>query len=431
MGESSSIDIELIRKRLSPASNPSLVPTSCIYRVEKRIRKMNEDAYTPDTISIGPYHRDKQNSQMLAMEDLKSRYVQALLIRTSERISLEDYLKALKKLETEARGCYSELINYEENYFIELMLFDGLFILELFRKYSHDVDVEESDPIFHSNLGRTRVVRDLLLLENQIPMSVLEKLFDLSKDPKVDKKSLIELALNFFEALIPDGMYKYKKTINPPKHLLDLLSYTLGSSLPQVTKLASSTAQESLPCVMELQRSGVKFEKGSEDGSLMDIKFNEGVYEIPPLCVGGYTEAFFRNLIAYEQQGYRGRHHVTSYAILMDYLINSADDVAFLRDREIIKNQLGEDKKVLSLFNNLCTGIFADEFYYGDLCDNVHAYYNRPCNKWKADFKRDYCSSPWAIISVVAAILLLFLTICSTVLTALPFFSVKEFIHKS
>ncbi|XP_042493075.1 UPF0481 protein At3g47200-like [Macadamia integrifolia] len=427
MEDSVSIDIDLIRKKLSQSSNPSFGPTTSIFRVDKRIRKMNEEAYTPDTISIGPYHSDKQNLQMQAMEDLKLRYAQALLIRTSERTSLENYMEALKKVETEARRCYSEPINHKEN-FIEMLLFDGFFIIELFRKSAEVVKPDDDDPIFYSNLRRARVVRDLLLPENQIPISVLQTLFDLSKDPNSDTKSFIELALKFFEGFIAEAIQKYpqnNKTIRH-KHLLDLLSYTLESSLPHgfMKKPPTSAAVlESLSCVTELRNSGVKFRKRA-DCNFIDIKFSEGVFEIPELWVDDYTDTFFRNIIAYEQHCYGGRHYITSYALLMDFLINTADDVAILRGCGIIKNHLGDDNKVSSLINNLCNEVSTKHFCYGDLCYKVREYYNSPYNKWIETLRRDYCNSPWTIISVIAAILLLLLTIWLAVFAAFPVFNV-------
>ncbi|XP_062177918.1 uncharacterized protein LOC133882718 [Alnus glutinosa] len=35
---------------------PPLSPECCIYKVPSDLRKMNEEAYTPQVISIGPFH---------------------------------------------------------------------------------------------------------------------------------------------------------------------------------------------------------------------------------------------------------------------------------------------------------------------------------------------------------------------------------------
>ncbi|XP_043694508.1 UPF0481 protein At3g47200-like [Telopea speciosissima] len=413
-----------IRQKLSERSNPSLGTTSCIYRVHQRIRKMNEDSYTPDMVSIGPYHRGRDKLQ--AMEDHKLQYVQSLLDRTRDRITLEKYVEALKELEPKARGFYSEPISLSSKEFVEMMLFDGFFLIELFRKNFNVVEVDDNDPIFYSNSRRARVVGDLVLVENQIPILVLQTLFDLSKDPNQDFQPLIKMALFYFHTLIPEAVHKYpqnNKNITH-NHLLDLLCYTLDSSLPKVTKPRLSTTAHSLPCVSELRCAGVKFKKGHRSSSLIHIKFKEGVFEIPPLCIDDYTDSFFRNLIAYEQYRFDGAHYITSFAILMDYLINSDEDVAFLRGREIIKNHLGHDNKVSFLFSHLCSEVSNTDFYYSELCDEVNEYYSQRSNKWNATLKRDYCNSPWTIISVIAAIVLLFLTAWGTVFTTLQVFNV-------
>lgn len=40
---------------------PDKLPECCIYRVPQNIRNVNEDAYTPKEISIGPFHHGKEN----------------------------------------------------------------------------------------------------------------------------------------------------------------------------------------------------------------------------------------------------------------------------------------------------------------------------------------------------------------------------------
>ncbi|XP_042507186.1 UPF0481 protein At3g47200-like [Macadamia integrifolia] len=413
--------IDSIREKLSRSyASQSSRPISCIYKVHQKIRKMKEDAYTPDMVSIGPYHHGKQNLQ--AMEDLKVQYLQAVLDRTRDENNLEIYVKALKELEAEARGCYSEPIDLSNKEFIEMMLLDGFFIIELFRKYAHVVESEVRDPIFYTSSMIGRVLRDLVLLENQIPISVLQTLFDLSKDPGSDRLSLIDLALLFFNGLIPDGICKYlcnqeneDMTITH-NHLLGLLSFTIDShySHRRSKMISLHTSLESLPCVMQLLRFGVKFKRSYTLDSFTDIRFRDGVLEIPPLYIDNYTDSFFRNLIAYEQCRIGGKHSVTSYAIVMDQLIKSIDDVIFLRDRGIIINRLGKGNKVLCLFNDLCSEILDSDFDYRELCEKVNEFcYSRRFWTWKAT------------LVISSASLALFLTAWATVFTTLQFFNVQ------
>ena len=57
----------------------------CIYRVPERLRKLNEKAFTPRVVSIGPLHRGKEN--LKAMEDHKIMYLQAAAVSGTEFIS--------------------------------------------------------------------------------------------------------------------------------------------------------------------------------------------------------------------------------------------------------------------------------------------------------------------------------------------------------
>ncbi|KAM4081761.1 hypothetical protein ACJW30_11G116600 [Castanea mollissima] len=55
-------------------------PECCIYRVPKKLREGNKDAYTPTLISIGPFHRGE--CELHAMEMLKLRYLREFCYRT-------------------------------------------------------------------------------------------------------------------------------------------------------------------------------------------------------------------------------------------------------------------------------------------------------------------------------------------------------------
>ena len=70
------IDIALVME-------PVQWPECCIYRVPKKLREVNNDAYTPKLISIGPLHHGE--SELHAMEMLKLRYLREFCYRTRTR----------------------------------------------------------------------------------------------------------------------------------------------------------------------------------------------------------------------------------------------------------------------------------------------------------------------------------------------------------
>ncbi|XP_010242713.1 PREDICTED: UPF0481 protein At3g47200-like [Nelumbo nucifera] len=408
----------------------------CIYRIPNTLRKTNEKAYVPEIISIGPFHRCKEN--LGAMEEHKQWYLKALLSRTTDPDKiLDDCIKAMRALEANARKCYSEPIDYlSSDEFVEMMLVDGCFMIELFFRYSeqhleeqeclmkkNEVKLDQKDPIFSSERMLPTILRDMLLLENQLPFFVLEWLFDIIIAPVKQKSvsSLNQLVFNFFANVLPMGGMKSKdRTHLKGEHLLHLLRRGILPS-SAMRKPRDIQEPEITHCVTELREAGVKFKKKDKADSFMDITFSNGVVEIPNLNVQDYTNCLFRNLIAFEQCYHSCTSRITSYAYLMDSLIDTPEDVQYLKRRRIITHLMGNHEEVSFLFNNLCNGVYLNHFYYVDLCEQVNAHFRSRWHTWRASLMRDYFKNPWAVLSFTAAILLLALTFIGALFSTLSF----------
>ena len=66
-----------VKKNLETIGPNPLSEECCIYKVPKRLRVLNDKAYTPQVVSIGPFHRDKK--QLQEMEEHKRMYLQDFL----------------------------------------------------------------------------------------------------------------------------------------------------------------------------------------------------------------------------------------------------------------------------------------------------------------------------------------------------------------
>ncbi|KAI5649837.1 hypothetical protein M9H77_35842 [Catharanthus roseus] len=192
-----------------------------IFRIDPVLRRANELAYEPEKLSIGPYHHGKNKLQ--DMENYKLRYLKRLLRRQGES-SAKRYIAALVELEEKARSYYAENINLSREDFVGMLLLDGCFIIELLRKWDNPhEDQRNDDPIFL--LLAESWCRDLLLFENQIPLFVLVKLFDMTKIPCSQEKGLIHLAISHLYPLIaadrpPESSYN----VGPEDEIIHLLS---------------------------------------------------------------------------------------------------------------------------------------------------------------------------------------------------------------
>ena len=395
-----------------------------IYKVPNKLRNVNDEAYSPRIVSIGPFHQGKRD--LVAMEEHKWRYMLALVHRTSNaEKSLDECGQAIIDLEEQARGCYAENITFNKNELAEILLVDGCFILELFLRRSLGKIVDKSDPIFNNAWMIPALQHDLALLENQIPFLVLQKLFELIVLPFVPitpPRSFTALALSFFHADFIDSNETMirGKSIQSRRHLLDLLHKFYLPTSP----LANPKGKDNWGfrhCATKLVEAGIQFQKSS--GRLLDVRYSNGVITIPPLSVHTTTESLLRNLIALEQCSFGSNHHITSYAFLINGLIRSSADIELLERRGIIINNLGRGKEVLPIINNIIKEVVLKDFCFSKLCEEVNAYrkswwrWQRHKAFWKvrwsryvAALRQDYFSNPWRIISFVAAVLLLLLT---------------------
>ncbi|KAL0348590.1 UNVERIFIED_CONTAM: hypothetical protein Sangu_1086800 [Sesamum angustifolium] len=345
-----------------------------VCRVPEELLKGNEEKYFPSSVSIGPFHHGK--AVLRVMEDQKWRYLNALISRRpNSEATLESCVRALRLTEHKARNFYStESINMGSDQFVEMMLLDGCFIIELFLVYAIKSLRRRDDPCFSTNNMLFHLRCDLILLENQVPFFILEQLFHLVPIPKHCHMSLTELALLFFKKLIDHSQFPPEIFRPETHHLLDLIRQHYLPTHPQVP---SSGRQTHIDPATHLQSSGIQVEKAiSEIPS--NINFFHGKLKIPSLELHGYTEILFRNLIAMELSVPKCSKHVTSYAILMEQLLRTKEDVRLLGNRVIlIDGHERRGEEIVLLFKSLHVDINAKEFYYGGLCEQMKVYQTR------------------------------------------------------
>ncbi|KAM0954493.1 hypothetical protein DsansV1_C01g0011611 [Dioscorea sansibarensis] len=430
---------------------------STIYRVVPSVREDDGAAYDPKIISIGPYHREK--NQLLPMEDVKWQFLLSLINRHKDN-QLAKWIRVVRAYEPRARKLYSEKLELEPDAFVEMLVLDCCLILELITKI---VLKKENEEIFDENWKLPLIRSDLLLLENQIPFFILQALFDSTVIPGISL-TLPDLALMyvtnarmdtapnveihhllhlFHLSLMPNTGQKEPKPFSylslslylPRKFkrfisyvfigLLSLILCCFRRSRPLPVKEKSQRAPRTIPSVTELQEAGIMFKKREDAMCYLDVKFENSTMEIPQLSIQATTISEFRNLIAFEQCCPGSGSHFTSYATFMDHLINTQIDVAVLQDCGIIESKLGSYKDVAIFFNQLCKGGYLDyeKHYLVQVFKDVRKFCSSDLHRWRAMLVHDYFSNPWAIISFIAAFLLLGLTIVQTV------FSILSYVH--
>ncbi|THG07045.1 UPF0481 protein At3g47200-like [Camellia sinensis] len=397
---------------------------SSICRVPENLARISRRATEPEKVSIGPYHRDKD--EVLEFQSFKWQFLDSLLSRMEQpKSSLRLMTLAMKELELKARAQYSELIQMSSDDFIEMMLLDGCFIIELFQQVCQSEDSANVNSLVLMKPWLIPIlIRDLLKLENQIPLFVLLELFSLSNFNT--REPFLWQALKFFNLALPRSLDSFKgqqrvSLYEDSCHLLHLFycSYCCpklqqAPHRPTVYRPEGyrPSSDQSIPCVTRLRHAGVKF-RPLKAGNFLDINFHKGVLGIPPMTINDFTSTVLINCVACEQCYPRPNSKCFSeYIAFISCLINSSRDVTFLCEDGIISNFSYNDNHVANLFNMLGEHVVFNirECYLKNEFREVEAYYS---SDW-ATLRRTYFSSPWSIISVASASALLLLTALQT-----------------
>jgi len=422
------------------------------------------------------------------MEKHKVRYFKDFLKRTGK--SKEDLLEIIKVEKEKISHCYSEeqishcnsedCILESDDHFVKIILLDAIFIIELFlkekdsKKQKKDEEEkahsegkkteeeevgeeakrkrkkgeeEEEEYILRKPWLKSGIENDLMLLENQLPFFILEKLymFALNVSPSCNHlevgKQIVKrdapfvmLSRNFF-----DTYDKHKQSIidKEVKHFTDLLRYFLRL-VPRLEMKPDKGGLDNRICATKLEDAGLKFKVG-ENRHLLDISFvmnrclrkfpcfnlswlvaclpclenrflehMEAILEVPHIVIDDNTEVIFRNLIALEQCHYPSQPYICNYAMLLDNLIDSEKDVDLLVEKQIIDNNIGSNQAVAELINRLCLEMVVTtrESCYSDIGEEINTYSHNPWNRIMAGMKSKFFCDFWRGAATTFAIFL-------------------------
>ncbi|KAB1226598.1 hypothetical protein CJ030_MR1G019083 [Morella rubra] len=331
----------------------------CIYRVPTKLRKANKDAYTPLVVSIGPFHRQREEYEK--MEIPKKRYKKFFCERTGTK--QEDLTTFIKSRQQKIRHSYSEEFGtIEDEEFVEMVKLDAIFIIELFWRaililwpsscWAFRCPVRhQSGELPHLFLGLTVPVRHH---SGKLPVSSLGPSGALSG---ITPATFWHLLLGFL-APRPTSLRQYPHFGNP---LRPHSSYCLPLS-------------NHIPAI-----SG--------------------------------TEVTYRNLMALDQCHYPFKTRICNYIRLLDNLIIRGKDVDLLVDRKVIANGLGGSEAASELINTLCDRIVpydhTDKDSGDGLSKKLNDYYENPWNRTMATMTSTYFSNFWRGTATVVGIIIL------------------------
>ncbi|ESQ44031.1 hypothetical protein EUTSA_v10006372mg [Eutrema salsugineum] len=369
-------------------TNPNLC---CIYRVPECLREVNPKAYTPQLVLIGPLHRSLRSQALKSRGDItKTKSMGYLNTEAHKKIYLAEFAKRVegKKRVVEGfrrmieededmiRASYSESTAWiESQEFVDMVLYDSVFIIELMLRDSSRLQEKIGDPLMDEPCLESTIRGDLILLENQLPYFILEKLFDPIVKILLPNQTLRTLVISYFEL---DKSKKMKEETSTFRHFTDLLRCVRVETLPEhgvedcgpIAKMHNAD---------KLDSRGLRFEAVEQEFSV-EVKFDikTGSLKIPCFSADDDMETLLRNIMAFEQSHYPYNAYVCDYITFLDLLIDTEKDVDLLVEKDVID------------------------------------YYSDRCNTSRSILRRVYFSNVWRGTATVTAASILLLTLIQT-----------------
>ncbi|KAK4350202.1 hypothetical protein RND71_029515 [Anisodus tanguticus] len=438
----------------------------------------------------------------------------------------QNLIEQLIKLESRIRACYHKFLNFNGEKLAWMMAVDTSFLLEFLHIYavkegkvltraissrsiSHFVDVAGRKSAHNA------ILRDLAMLENQIPLFMLRKILELQfSSLELADNMLMSMLVGFCKELSPFKMVEIYPDVQVTEsaHLLDFLyqmivpklelgtseitedrdqyqidtclgekntigtsSYvkkilnevwkivvkvnkgpvrllkrlvfskpmkimfklprTLLSNIPRLKLLifpmkylcfSQEKSEENpenensnnpplveeiaIPSVSALSKAGVNFV--ATNGGITSISYDgkNMTFYLPTINLDVNTEVILRNLVAYEACNASGPLAFTRYTELMNGIIDTAEDVALLRERGIVLNRLKSDDEVANLWNSMSKSVKLTKVQLLDkVIEDVNKFFN---GRWKVKIgkcMKYYVFESCQFLTFLAAIMLLML----------------------
>ncbi|XP_027121981.1 UPF0481 protein At3g47200-like [Coffea arabica] len=343
--------------------------------VPPHFRKVDEMSYTPKLVSIGPIHHNRKS--LWLTKEKKRQFLGTFPDEKNKELRWK-----MGKWEARVRRCYSMTFQgISSADFVDMLVIDGCFIVLLLRldhKWSKEGVDATDNPIFSTRWMLPEIGRDLLMIENQLPLFVLKEIFNVTK-LMPNETSFEEVALEFFKSyhIGKEAMViKKHHTEGHHEHLLDLFH-----SLYLTPKSSDSGAAQKrrknkkplmdrpsvrgknwVPSATVLKSSGVRFY--AKEGNSLEIQFRRGrlsgILSIPSISIDESSIIILKNLLAYEQSSRGIEPLFTSLVLFFSSMASVPDDIKLLREASIILHQPGDDQMLIEVLKLLSKQLECD-----------------------------------------------------------------------
>uniref|UniRef100_A0ACD6AFB4 Uncharacterized protein n=1 Tax=Avena sativa TaxID=4498 RepID=A0ACD6AFB4_AVESA len=472
------------------ASQVPAPPRPQIYRVPEVFLAADKGAYQPRFLSLGPYYRgvySEATDEMRRNDEKKPGNLVCALGRDGGGPSVEEYMKLIASVEAEARSRYDRDVTMDMEWgaFCRMLLLDGFQLISLLECFGYEPPTaaaatapaganqasaagtgsgtnqvsaaaapgrnnnrsNNQEPCTPRTGALSSAGHDLMMLENQIPFFVVQKIYGLRYGHGGGRKTVAELAWRTIRSImhgVPAASSHPPETPEEWQHLVHMCHvYLKPSCLQESLSVISSPEQNCRGAsyyeygrfrrATEYYEAGVKFRRlCNENGSarpLLDVTFCSGVLKMAHHKVDEKTNYILRNVLAYEQRYLRtvmsgATGYVTAYVVFMSQLLGGPEDVALLSRRGVIEHHLGNDAQVCALFRGLAQGLVFDpssNHYLNLVGTKLRSHSRSRINRWRAWVVRHRFGNPWLAAAWFFGAMAVLGTIVQTVVALLQY----------
>ncbi|PIN01938.1 hypothetical protein CDL12_25552 [Handroanthus impetiginosus] len=388
----------------------------CVFKVPKTLTGTKPEAYTPQKMGLGPYHHLQPH--LYTMQKQKLSAVGKFMNQENPN-NIRYVVGALMQCEPVLRACYDQYLDLDANMLAWIVAVDGLYLLQFLRKYyrKNETTHDEfsAEPRFvpynpgKSCLEDPEIERDIVMLENQIPVVLLKEILRVLRndihtlfegfDVFCRKHSPLELSKNrgilqdknqdhllhrMYHLIVNNGVtVDYYPLVgivtngihddHPPQadHVnvcpVNMATHPLGIAMNIVLFLhkvpwdkikalfkkhdadeQNQLVEEgNIPSVTQMSEiAGITFVPAYR--GIRYIHFNKyrRKFYLPVIAIDVHTETILRNLVAFELSKPGSTHELASYVDFMCAIIDTKKDVEILKNANIIKGELPDDEIV-------------------------------------------------------------------------------------
>ncbi|KAD3338453.1 hypothetical protein E3N88_33974 [Mikania micrantha] len=399
--------------------NEQIIPT--IHMAPRTLRDLSPHSFSPRVVSIGPLHRDDENVQFERQKAIYLTNLMKHITSSTPGIIMNSCMEKVYASMEKIKACYVLTKTYDDVEFAEMMVMDACFILG----FIHQTFVKNSVDMFYAE----DIVCDLVLLENQIPFFFLKEIFEctiaelMPNTPLVNFMHPLLSILNLFDSDVGLNILK-NICIDDTHHILSLLHECYKP--PKNDNSEEEFSITKPHSAVDLDKAGVSFKPYRSQTWVLGMEMEFPCFlwswckctlRMPIFHVSDFTEVTLRNLIAYEQEARKTHNCITSYAFVINMLVNTQDDIAKLVDSKVLLNVLGSNEEAANMINTICKEVAVVNSLYRQQWKTLDKYYNRYWPKHIGWMRRTYFSSPWNIIALIVGSSIFALTIVQTIFT--------------